>query len=92
SDPDKVIAVNRAAIVRDNTTPYTAPAPNADKRTATIKGKKVSTPEQGATSARQPAAFANCDPLNFGLRFHHVIDGAKQDDTHPDMPVRRDVE
>ncbi|MFP3501511.1 type VI secretion system Vgr family protein [Burkholderia sp. SIMBA_062] len=92
SDPDKVIAVNRAAIVRDNTTPYTAQAPNADKRTATIKGKKVSTPEQGATSASQPAAFANCDPLNFGLRFHHFIDGAKQDDTHPDMPVRRDVE
>ncbi|PFH19225.1 type VI secretion system Vgr family protein [Burkholderia sp. JKS000303] len=92
SDPDKVIAVNRAAIVRDNTTPYTAQAPNADKRTTTIKGKKVSTPEQGATSASQPAAFASCDPLNFGLRFHHFIDGAKQDDTPPDMPVRRDVE
>ncbi|RQV14333.1 type VI secretion system tip protein VgrG [Burkholderia cenocepacia] len=92
SDPDKVIAVNRAAIVRDNTTPYTAQAPNADKRTTTIKGKKVSTPEQGATSARQPAAFATCDPLNFGLRFHHFIDGAKQGDAPPDMPVRRDVE
>ncbi|RQZ07404.1 DUF2345 domain-containing protein, partial [Burkholderia sp. Bp9031] len=92
SDPDKVIAVNRAAIVRDNTTPYTARAPNADKRTTTIKGKKVSTPEQGATSASQPAAFASCDPLNFGLRFHHFIDGAKHGDTPPDMPVRRDVE
>ncbi|VWB80096.1 type VI secretion system Vgr family protein [Burkholderia lata] len=92
SDPDKVIAVNRAAIVRENTTPYTAQAPNADKRTTTIKGKKVSTPEQGATSERQPAAFATCDPLNFGLRFHHFIDGAKQGDAPPDMPVRRDVE
>ncbi|RQR19288.1 type VI secretion system tip protein VgrG, partial [Burkholderia sp. Bp9143] len=78
SDPDKVIAVNRAAVVRDNKAPYTARAPNADKRTTTIKGKKVSTPEQGATSASQPAAFATCDPLNFGLRFHHFIDGAKQ--------------
>lgn len=92
SDPDKVIAVNRAAIVRDNATPYTAKAPNADKRTATIKGKKVSTPEQGATSESQPTAFATCDPLNFGLRFHHFVDGAKQGDTPPDMPVRRDVE
>ncbi|WP_231937888.1 type VI secretion system Vgr family protein [Burkholderia lata] len=92
SDPDKVIAVNRGAIVRDNTTPYTAQAPNADKRTTTIKGKKVSTPEQGATSESQPAMFATCDPLNFGLRFHHFIDGAKQGDTPPDMPVRRDVE
>ncbi|HDR9484042.1 TPA: type VI secretion system tip protein VgrG [Burkholderia aenigmatica] len=92
SDPDKVIAVNRAAVVRDNTTPYTARAPNADKRTTTIKGKKVSPPEQGATSESQPAAFASCDPLNFGLRFHHFIDGAKQGDTPPDMPVRRDVE
>ncbi|WP_260428186.1 type VI secretion system Vgr family protein [Burkholderia sp. Bp9031] len=92
SDPDKVIAVNRAAVVRDNTTPYTARAPNADKRTTTIKGKKVSTPEQGATSENQPAAFATCDPLNFGLRFHHFIDGAKQSDTPPDMPIRRDVE
>ncbi|MBN3798084.1 type VI secretion system Vgr family protein [Burkholderia sp. Ac-20392] len=92
SDPDKVIAVNRAAVVRDNTTPYTAQAPNADKRTTTIKGKRVGTPEQGATSERQPAAFATCDPLNFGLRFHHFIDRAKQGDTPPDMPVRRDVE
>ncbi|HHY6932341.1 TPA: type VI secretion system Vgr family protein [Burkholderia ambifaria] len=92
SDPDKVIAVNRAAIVRDNTTPYTAQAPNADKRTTTIKGKKVSTPEQGATSESQPAAFASCDPLNFGLRFHHFIDGAKQGDARADMPIRRDVE
>ncbi|KAG8150057.1 DUF2345 domain-containing protein, partial [Burkholderia catarinensis] len=92
SDPDKVIAVNRAAVVRGNTTPYTAQAPNADKRTTTIKGKKVSTPEQGATSESQPAAFATCDPLNFGLRFHHFIDGARQGDTPPDMPVRRDVE
>ncbi|MBZ5792721.1 type VI secretion system tip protein VgrG [Burkholderia contaminans] len=92
SDPDKVIAVNRAAIVRDHTTPYTAKAPNADKRTANIKGKKVGTPEQGATSENQPAAFATCDPLNFGLRFHHFIDGAKQDDVKADMPVRRDVE
>ncbi|WP_423367531.1 type VI secretion system Vgr family protein [Burkholderia sp. LMG 32019] len=92
SDPDKVIAINRAAIVRDNTTPYTAKAPNADKRTANIKGKKVGTPEQGATSENQPAAFATCDPLNFGLRFHHFIDGAKQDDVKADMPVRRDVE
>ncbi|CAB3754369.1 type IV secretion protein Rhs [Burkholderia sp. MSh2] len=92
SDPDKVIAINRAAVVRDNTTPYTAKAPNADKRTATIKGKKVGTPEQGATSESQPAAFATCDPLNFGLRFHHFLDGAKQDDVRLDMPVRRDVE
>jgi len=92
SDPDKVIAVNRAVVVRDNKTPYTAKAPNADKRTATIKGKKVSTPEQGATSESQPAAFASCDPLNFGLRFHHFVDGTKQDDSPPDMPVRRDVE
>ncbi|RQS12229.1 type VI secretion system tip protein VgrG, partial [Burkholderia sp. Bp8998] len=58
----------------------------------TIKGKKVSTPEQGATSESQPAAFASCDPLNFGLRFHHFIDGAKQGDTPPDMPIRRNVE
>ncbi|MBN3842882.1 DUF2345 domain-containing protein, partial [Burkholderia sp. Ac-20349] len=92
SDPDKVIAVSRAAVVRDNTTPYTAQAPNADKRTTTINGKKVSTPEQGATSERQPAVFATCDPLNFGLRFHHFIDGAKQGDMPPGMPVRRDVE
>ncbi|MCA8295688.1 type VI secretion system tip protein VgrG [Burkholderia sp. AU30198] len=92
SDPDKVIAVNRAAVVRDNTTPYTARAPNADKRTTKIKGKKVSTPEQGATSESHPAMFATCDPLNFGLRFHRFVDGAKHGDTPPDMPVRRDVE
>ncbi|HHL4081653.1 type VI secretion system Vgr family protein [Burkholderia sola] len=92
SDPDKVIAVNRAAVVRDNTVPYTAKAPNADKRTATIRGREISTPEQGATSGSQRPAFAACDPLNFGLRFHHFIDGAKQGDTPPDMPVRQDVQ
>ncbi|KVT50062.1 type VI secretion system Vgr family protein [Burkholderia ubonensis] len=92
SDPDKVIAVNRAAIVRDNSTPYTAKAPNADKRTATIRGKTVSTPEQGATSENQRASFATCDPLNFGLRFHHFINGAKQSDVPDDWVVRRDVE
>ncbi|KVM45686.1 type IV secretion protein Rhs, partial [Burkholderia ubonensis] len=90
SDPDKVIAVNRAAIVRDNSTPYTAKAPNADKRTATIRGKTVSTPEQGATSENQRASFATCDPLNFGLRFHHFIDGAKQSDVPENRP-RDDV-
>ncbi|WP_232427287.1 type VI secretion system Vgr family protein [Burkholderia ubonensis] len=92
SDPDKVIAVNRAAIVRDNSTPYTAKAPNADKRTAMIRGKTVSTPEQGATSENQRASFATCDPLNFGLRFHHFINGAKQSDVPDDWVVRRDVE
>ncbi|KWC48044.1 type IV secretion protein Rhs [Burkholderia ubonensis] len=90
SDPDKVIAVNRAAIVRDNSTPYTAKAPNADKRTATIRGKTVSTPEQGATSENQRASFATCDPLNFGLRFHHFINGAKQSDV-PENRLRNDV-
>ncbi|RQX79542.1 type VI secretion system tip protein VgrG [Burkholderia anthina] len=92
SAPDKVIAVNRAAIVRENTAPYTARAPNADKRAATIMGREASTPEQGATSGSQRPAFAACDPLNFGLRFHHFIDGAKQGDTPRNMPVRRDVE
>ncbi|WP_230461712.1 MULTISPECIES: hypothetical protein [Burkholderia cepacia complex] len=92
SDPDKVIAVNRAAIVRDNSTPYTAKAPNADKRTATIRGAKASTPEQGATSEHQRPMFAACDPLNFGLRFHHFINGAKQSDVPNDLVVRRDVE
>ncbi|WP_175854122.1 type VI secretion system Vgr family protein [Burkholderia anthina] len=91
SDPDKVIAVNRATIVRDNTAPYTAKVPNADKRTTKIKGKTVSTPEQGATSESQRPEFASCDPLNFGLRFHHFIDGAKQADVDAGMPVRRDV-
>ncbi|KFL53415.1 type IV secretion protein Rhs [Burkholderia pyrrocinia] len=90
SDPDKVIAVNHAAIVRDNTTPYTATAPNADKRTAKIRGKTASTPEQGATSENQPPTFATCDPLNFGLRFHHFIDGAKQSDVTENRP-RNDV-
>ncbi|BAX62742.1 type VI secretion system Vgr family protein [Burkholderia stabilis] len=90
SDPDKVIAVNHAAIVRDNTTPYTATAPNADKRTAKIRGKTASTPEQGATSENQPPTFATCDPLNFGLRFHHFIDGAKQNDVKGNRP-RNDV-
>ncbi|NHV26352.1 type VI secretion system tip protein VgrG [Burkholderia sp. D-99] len=90
SDPDKVIAVNHAAVVRDDTTPYIAKAPNADKRTATIKGRKASTPEQGATSEDQPPMFATCDPLNFGLRFHHFIDGAKQSDVPGNRP-RNDV-
>ncbi|WP_155631721.1 type VI secretion system Vgr family protein, partial [Burkholderia stagnalis] len=90
SDPDKVIAINLAAVVRDNTTPYTAKAPNADKRTARIGGKKVSTPEQGATSENQRASFATCDPLNFGLRFHHFIGGAKQSDVPENRP-RDDV-
>ncbi|RQP69026.1 type VI secretion system Vgr family protein, partial [Burkholderia ubonensis] len=90
SDPDKVIAVNRAAVVRDNSTPYTAKAPNADKRTATIRGAKASTPEQGATSEHQRPMFATCDPLNFGLRFHHFIDGAKQSDVPENRP-RNDV-
>ncbi|PAJ85520.1 type VI secretion system Vgr family protein [Burkholderia ubonensis] len=90
SDPDKVIAVNRAAVVRDNTTPYTAKAPNADKRTAKIRGKTASTPKQGATSENQRPAFATCDPLNFGLRFHHFIDGAKQSDVPGNRP-RNDV-
>jgi len=92
SATDKVIAVNQAAIVRENTAPYTVRAPNADKRTATIRGREVSTPERGATSGSQRPAFAACDPLNFGLRFHHFIGGAKQGDTPLDMPVRRDVE
>ncbi|MBN3820295.1 type VI secretion system tip protein VgrG, partial [Paraburkholderia sp. Se-20369] len=92
SDPDKVIAVNRAAIVRDNSTPYTAKAPNAEKRTARIKGRTASTPRQDATSESHPPMFASCDPLNFGLRFHHFVNGAKQGDAPPDMPVRRDVE
>ncbi|WP_155755152.1 DUF2345 domain-containing protein, partial [Burkholderia stagnalis] len=90
SDPDKVIAVNHAAVVRDNTTPYTAMAPNADKRTAKIKGKTASTPEQGATSENQRPSFATCDPLNFGLRFHHFINGAKQSDVNENRP-RNDV-
>ncbi|WP_157633488.1 DUF2345 domain-containing protein, partial [Burkholderia ubonensis] len=80
SDPDKVIAVNHAAIVRDIATPYAATAPNADKRTAKIRGKTASTPEQGATSENQQPMFATCDPLNFGLRFHHFINGARQSD------------
>lgn len=91
SDPDKVIAINHAAVVRDNTTPYTATTPNADKRTAQIRGKKASAPEQGATSENQQPAFATCDPLNFGLRLHHFIDGATQADVDAGMPVRRDV-
>ncbi|KAB0643121.1 type VI secretion system Vgr family protein [Burkholderia latens] len=91
SDPDKVIAVNRAAVVRDNTVPYTAKGPNADKRATKIRGKTVSTPEQGATSENQRPEFAACDPLNFGLRFHHFIDGANQADVDAGMPVRRDV-
>ncbi|PAJ84440.1 hypothetical protein CJO70_28155 [Burkholderia ubonensis] len=90
SDPDKVIAVNHAAIVRDITTPYTATAPNADKRTAKIRGKTASTPEQGATSENQQPMFATCDPLNFGLRFHHFINGAKQSDVRANRP-RNDV-
>ncbi|WP_175923237.1 type VI secretion system Vgr family protein [Burkholderia latens] len=90
SDPDKVIAVNRAAVVRDNTTPYTANAPNADKRTARINGRTASTPEQGATSGKQRPEFATCDPLNFGLRFHHFIHGAKQSDVPENRP-RNDV-
>ncbi|VWC20898.1 type IV secretion protein Rhs [Burkholderia ubonensis] len=90
SDPDKVIAVNHAAIVRDIATPYTATAPNADKRTAKIRGKTASTPEQGATSENQQPMFATCDPLNFGLRFHHFINGAKQSDVRANRP-RNDV-
>ncbi|BAX63064.1 type VI secretion system Vgr family protein [Burkholderia stabilis] len=90
SDSDKVIAVNHAAIVRDNTTPYAAKAPNADKRTTKIRGKEASTPEQGATSENQRPAFATCDPLNFGLRFHHLIDGARQSDVPENRP-RNDV-
>ncbi|KFG98553.1 type IV secretion protein Rhs [Burkholderia paludis] len=90
SDPGKVIAVNHAAIVRDNTTPYTAVTPNARKRTTKIRGKTASTPELGATSEAQPPMFATCDPLNFGLRFHHFIDGAKQSDVSGSRP-RNDV-
>nr|WP_269767055.1 DUF2345 domain-containing protein [Burkholderia ubonensis] len=90
SDPDKVIAVNHAAIVRDIATPYAATAPNADKRTAKIRGKTASTPEQGATSENQQPMFATCDPLNFGLRFHHFINGAKQSDVRANRP-RNDV-
>ncbi|WP_256979921.1 MULTISPECIES: type VI secretion system Vgr family protein [unclassified Burkholderia] len=91
SDPDKVIAVNRAAVVRDNTAPYTARVPNADKRSTKIRGKTISTPEPGATSESHRPEFAACDPLNFGLRFHHFIDAAKQADVDAGMPVRRDV-
>ncbi|WP_185633682.1 DUF2345 domain-containing protein, partial [Burkholderia stagnalis] len=90
SDPDKVIAVNHAAVVRDNTMPYIATAPNADRRTAKIRGKTASTPEQGATSESQRPSFATCDPLNFGLRFHHFINGAKQSDVNENRP-RNDV-
>ncbi|KVP53401.1 type IV secretion protein Rhs [Burkholderia ubonensis] len=90
SDPDKVIAVNHAAIVRDIATPYAATAPNADKRTAKIRGKTASTPEQGATSENQQPMFATCDPLNFGLRFHHFINGARQSDVRANRP-RNDV-
>ncbi|WP_126284746.1 type VI secretion system Vgr family protein [Burkholderia stagnalis] len=90
SEPDKVIAVNRAAIMRDSTTPYTAIAPNAEKRTTKIKGETASTPEQGATSESERPAFATCDPLNFGLRFYHFIDGAKQSDVTENRP-RNDI-
>ncbi|RQZ67571.1 type VI secretion system Vgr family protein [Burkholderia sp. Bp9004] len=92
SDPGKVIAVNQMAVVRDSTTPFTATVPNADKRTAKIGSKTASTPEQDATTEGQPPTFASCDPLNFGLRFYHFIDGAKQDDAPAGIPVRRDVE
>ncbi|MFL9962915.1 type VI secretion system tip protein VgrG [Paraburkholderia sediminicola] len=92
SEPDKVIAVSTGPITRDSNQPFTGAAPNAEKRSTRVAGKTVSTPEQGATTEDRPPEFVSCDPMNFGLRSCHFINGSTQADAPAGMPLRRNIE
>nr|WP_233836444.1 DUF2345 domain-containing protein [Paraburkholderia sp. ZP32-5] len=92
SDPDKVIALSKGAVIRETDEPFSGAAPNAEKRSAQVAGKLTATPSQGATTEDKPPEFVSCDPMNFGLRFHHFINGAREGDAPAGMSMRKGVE
>ncbi|MCC8401075.1 type VI secretion system tip protein VgrG [Paraburkholderia sp. MMS20-SJTN17] len=92
SERDKVIAVSKGAVIRDVDEPFTGTVPNPEKRSARVAGKSVASPNQGATTEYKPPEFVSCDPMNFGLRFHHFINGATLADAPAGMSMRKDVE
>ncbi|WP_233800300.1 type VI secretion system Vgr family protein [Paraburkholderia sp. HP33-1] len=92
SEPDKVIAVSKGAVIRDADEPFTGAVPNPEKRSARVARQTVASPNQGATTEDKPPEFVSCDPMNFGLRFHHFINGATQADAPAGMSMRKDVE
>ncbi|SMG61411.1 DUF2345 domain-containing protein, partial [Paraburkholderia susongensis] len=92
SEPDKVIALGKGAVIRETDQPFAGDVPNAEKRSTRIAGKNVSTPNQGATTEDRPPEFVSCDPMNFGLRFYHFINGATEVDAPAGMSMRKDVE
>ncbi|MGF6792339.1 type VI secretion system Vgr family protein [Paraburkholderia sp. 35.1] len=92
SEPDKVIAVSRGAVIREADEPFAGAVPNAEKRTARVAGRAVASPNQSATTEDKPPEFVSCDPMNFGLRFHHFINGATEADAPAGVSMRKDVE
>ncbi len=92
SEPDKVIALSKGAVIRETDEPFRGAGPNAEKRSAKVAGKLTATPSQGATTEDKPPEFVSCDPMNFGLRFHHFINGARESDAPAGMSMRKGVE
>jgi type VI secretion system secreted protein VgrG len=92
SEPDKVIALSKGAVIRETDAAFTGEAPNAEKRTARVAAKTVTSPSQGPTTEDKPPEFVSCDPMNFGLRFHHFINGASAGDAPAGMSMRKGVE
>ncbi|MCC8391660.1 type VI secretion system tip protein VgrG, partial [Paraburkholderia sp. MMS20-SJTR3] len=92
SEPDKVIAMSKGVVIREADQPFAGAIPNAEKRSVQVAAKAVTTPSQGATTEDKPPEFVSCDPMNFGLRFHHFVNGARQGDAPAGMSMRRDVE
>ncbi|NML32588.1 type VI secretion system Vgr family protein, partial [Paraburkholderia antibiotica] len=93
SEPDKVIALSKGVVIREAEQPFFAgDVPNAEKRSTTVAGKTVDTPSLRATTENKAPEFVSCDPMNFGLRFYHFIDGANGADAPAGMSMRKDVE
>ncbi|NUX53566.1 type VI secretion system tip protein VgrG [Paraburkholderia sp. JPY418] len=92
SEPDKVIAVSRGAVIRAANESFAGAVPNAEKRSATVAGKAVASPNESATTEDKRPEFVSCDPMNFGLRFYHFVNGAAEGDTPAGMSMRKGVE
>ncbi len=92
SEPDTVIAFSGGVVMRDADRPFAGTVANPEKRSTKVAGKATSTPELGPTTEDKPPAFASCDPMNFGLRSHHFVNGASETDTPAGIPMRRRVE
>ncbi|APA85472.1 type VI secretion system tip protein VgrG [Paraburkholderia sprentiae WSM5005] len=92
SEPDKVIAVSKGAVIREANEPFAGAVPNAEKRSAKVAGKAVASPDPSATTEDKAPEFVSCDPMNFGLRFYHFVHGATEADAPAGMSMRKDVE